>query len=48
MGLAYTLANGEGWTGYNPDILEADPTGELNRICVSGDRRPTIGRTTSR
>ena len=32
MGLAYTLAKGEGWTGWNPDILAADPTGELNRI----------------
>jgi hypothetical protein len=32
IGLAYTLAKGEGWTGWNPDILEADPTGELNRI----------------
>ena len=36
MGLAYTLAKGEGWTGWNPDILEADPTGELNRICFWG------------
>jgi hypothetical protein len=32
VGLAYTLAKGEGWTGWNPDILAADPTGELNRI----------------
>jgi hypothetical protein len=32
VGVAYTLAKGEGWTGWNPDILEADPTGELNRI----------------
>jgi hypothetical protein len=36
MGLAYTLARGEGWTGWNPDILEADPTGELNRIFFFG------------
>ena len=32
MGLAYTLARGEGWTGYNQDILAADPTGALNRL----------------
>jgi hypothetical protein len=32
MGLAYTLAKGEGWNGYSPEILEADPTGELNRL----------------
>jgi hypothetical protein len=32
MGLAYTLARGVGWTGYNPDILEADPTGALNKL----------------
>jgi hypothetical protein len=31
MGLAYTLAKGEGWTGWSPDILEADPSGALNR-----------------
>jgi hypothetical protein len=36
MGLAYTLARGVGWTGYNPDIMEADPTGELNRIWFWG------------
>ena len=36
MGLAYTLAKGEGWTGWNPDILAADPTGELNRIFFWG------------
>jgi hypothetical protein len=32
MGMAYTLAKGEGWNGYSPEILEADPTGELNRL----------------
>ena len=32
VGMAYTLAKGEGWTGYSPDILEADPTGALNRL----------------
>jgi hypothetical protein len=32
MGLAYTLADGVGWNGFNQDILDADPTGELNRI----------------
>jgi hypothetical protein len=32
MGLAYTLAKGEGWNGYSPEILEADPSGELNRL----------------
>lgn len=31
-GMAYTLAKGRGWTGYSPDVLEADPTGELNRL----------------
>jgi hypothetical protein len=36
MGLAYTLAKGQGWTGWNPDIMEADPTGELNRIWYWG------------
>ena len=36
MGLAYTLADGVGWNGYNPDVLEADPTGELNRIFFWG------------
>ena len=36
MGLAYTLAKGEGWNGWNPDVLEADPTGELNRIWFWG------------
>jgi len=30
-GLAYTLASGEGWNGYSPDIIEADPSGALNR-----------------
>ena len=48
MGLAYTLAKGEGWTGWNPDILEADPTGRAQPICASGARRTTTGRTTSR
>ena len=32
MGLAYTLAKGDGWTGYSPEVLEADPTGALNRL----------------
>jgi hypothetical protein len=32
MGVAYTLAKGDGWTGYSPDIIEADPTGALNRL----------------
>jgi hypothetical protein len=32
MGMAYTLAKGDGWTGFSPDIMEADPTGELNRL----------------
>jgi hypothetical protein len=32
MGLAYTLASGLGWTGYSADILEADPTGALNKL----------------
>jgi len=32
MGLAYTLAKGEGWTGYSPDVIDADPTGGLNRL----------------
>ena len=36
VGAAYTLADGKGWTGWNPDILEADPTGELNRIYFWG------------
>ena len=36
MGLAYTLAKGEGWTGYNPDILEADPDGRAEPVCVLG------------
>jgi hypothetical protein len=36
MGMAYTLASGVGWTGYNPDYLEADPTGELNRLRLWG------------
>ena len=36
MGLAYTLASGLGWTGYLPDLLEADPSGELNRIWYWG------------
>jgi hypothetical protein len=36
MGLAYTLAKGVGWTGYNPDYLEADPTGELNKLRLWG------------
>lgn len=36
MGMAYTLAKGEGWNGYNAEILEADPTGELNRIFYWG------------
>ena len=35
-GLAYTLADGVGWNGFNPDVLEADPTGELNRIFFWG------------
>jgi hypothetical protein len=34
--MAYTLAKGEGWNGYNPYILEADPSGELNRIFYWG------------
>jgi hypothetical protein len=36
MGMAYTLAKGLGWTGYNPDYLEADPTGELNKLRLWG------------
>jgi len=32
MGMAYTLAKGEGWNGYSPDIMDADPTGALNRL----------------
>jgi hypothetical protein len=36
MGLAYTLARGVGWTGYNPDYLEADPSGELNKLRLWG------------
>ena len=36
MGLAYTLAKGVGWTGYNPDYLEADPTGALNELRLWG------------
>ena len=32
MGLAYTLSKGEGWTGWSPEILEADPTGALNKL----------------
>jgi hypothetical protein len=32
MGMAYTLAKGWGWNGYNPVLLEADPSGELNRL----------------
>lgn len=36
MGLAYTLAKGVGWTGWNQDILEADPTGALNRLFFWG------------
>ena len=32
MGLAYTLAKGEGWTGWSPEVLEADPTGALNKL----------------
>jgi hypothetical protein len=36
MGLAYTLAKGVGWTGYNPDYLDADPTGELNKLRLWG------------
>jgi hypothetical protein len=31
-GLAYTRASGWGWTGYNQDILAADPTGRLNKL----------------
>jgi hypothetical protein len=36
MGLAYTLAKGVGWTGYNPDYLDADPTGALNTLRLWG------------
>ena len=36
MGLAYTLAKGVGWTGYNQDYLDADPTGALNRLRLWG------------
>lgn len=32
MGMSYTLAKGEGWNGYNPVLLEADPSGGLNRL----------------
>jgi len=31
-GLAYTRASGWGWTGYNQDVLAADPTGALNKL----------------
>ena len=36
MGIAYTLAKGEGWNGWLPELLEADPSGELNRIWYWG------------
>ena len=36
MGLAYTLAKGEGWTGYNPDFLEADPDGRAEPAASLG------------
>ena len=36
MGLAYTLAKGVGWNGYNQDYLDADPTGALNRLRLWG------------
>jgi hypothetical protein len=46
MGLAYTLAKGEGWTGWSQDILDADPTGGLNRLLNYGptnvDRRHNL------
>ncbi|HZL95585.1 MAG TPA: hypothetical protein VFB99_18150, partial [Vicinamibacterales bacterium] len=32
LGVAYTLAKGDGWTGYSPDVIDADPTGALNRL----------------
>ncbi|MEO7274789.1 MAG: hypothetical protein ABIX28_09090, partial [Vicinamibacterales bacterium] len=43
VGMAYTLAKGEGWVGYSPDVLDADPTGALNRQRFWGptsDNRP--------
>jgi hypothetical protein len=36
MGLAYTLASGLGYTGFNEDVLAADQTGELNQIWYWG------------
>ena len=36
MGLAYTLAKGVGWTGYNPDYLEADPDGRAEQAASLG------------
>lgn len=36
MGMAYTLARGVGWSGYNPDYLDADPTGALNKLRLWG------------
>ena len=46
MGMAYTLAKGEGWTGWSQDILDADPSGGLNRLLNYGptgtDRRLTV------
>jgi hypothetical protein len=35
-GIAYTLASGVGWNGFNPDILEADPSGGVNRLYYWG------------
>jgi hypothetical protein len=32
VGMAYTEARGDGWTGYSPDILDADPSGALNKL----------------
>ena len=36
MGMAYTLAKGEGWTGWSQDVLDADPSGALNRLLNYG------------
>ncbi len=36
MGAAYTLAKGWGWNGYEPLLLDADPSGDLNRLFYWG------------
>ena len=35
-GVAYTLAKGEGWNSFSPDIIDADPSGNLNRTFFWG------------